>query len=187
MHSLKPITALGRDTARVDTIGTMTITERPDVALASVTARLNAEKKSATAFKKATGLAFPVAMASTTKSGMTAYWTGPNQCMLEAPFDSHETLAVDLASTLTGIASVTEQSDGWVRFDLAGTACHDVFERLCAVDTRNMDTGAVQRTTVEHLGSFVVNRGDNMFSITAPRSSADSLHHALILAAKSVA
>lgn len=187
MHSLKPITALGAETARIDTIGTITISERPDIALASVTARLGIETKAATAFKKTTGLTFPAPKSSTTKSGIAAYWTGPNQCMVEAPFDTHETLGVDLAADFAGIASVTEQSDGWVRFDLSGSDVHAVFERLCPVDTRNMDVGGVTRTSIEHLGSFVINRGDDTFSITAPRSSAGSLHHALILAAKSVA
>jgi sarcosine oxidase subunit gamma len=106
--------------------------------------------------------------------------------MVEAPFDTHELLAVDLAADLAGVASVTEQSDGWVRFDLAGLACHDVLERLCNADTRGMAKGASTRTSIEHLGCFLVCRGDNEFSMTGPRSSAQSLHHAITTAMISV-
>ncbi len=186
MHDLKPITALGGTEAQIDMIGDVTISECPDVSLTSVAARLGAEKTTGTAFKKALGLGFPKPMLSETKDGIIAFWTGPNQCFVEAPYATHETLAMDLATSLKNKASVTEQSDGWVRFDIDGADCFAILERCCAADTPTMPMGGVTRTILEHLGCFVLRRSDHHFSVYGPRSSAGSLHHALVAAARSV-
>lgn len=185
MHNLSPITALGNKTAQVDTIGTLTISECPDWALASVAARLGKEKTCATALKKAIGVAVPKPAESNTTKDITVFWTGPAQYFVEAPYASHELLSHDLAKQLSGTASVTEQSDGWVRFDLEGPNCSDVFERLCNLDTRAMDDGGVSRTSLEHLGCFILRRSANHYSAYGPRSSAGSMHHALITSAYS--
>ena len=186
MHSLKPITALGGTEAQIETIGSITISECPNWSLTSVSARLGAEKTTATAFKRALDIGFPKPMLSTTKNDITAFWTAPNQCFVEAPYTTHETLALELATSLDNKASVTEQSDGWVRFDLGGSDCFAVLERSCAADTPTMPMGGVTRTILEHLGCFVLRRSDHHFSIYGPRSSAGSLHHALVAAARSV-
>ncbi len=186
MHNLKAITALGGTEAQIDTIGTVTISECPDWSLSSVSARLGSEKTTNTAFKKALGIGFPKPMLSENKSGVTAFWTGANQCFVEAPYATHETLATTLATALKAKASVTEQSDGWVRFDVDGADCFAILERSCAADTPMMPIGGVTRVILEHLGCFVLRRSDHHFSVYGPRSSAGSLHHALVAAARSV-
>lgn len=186
MHSLKPITALGRTDAQIDVIGTLTIRECPNWSLASVSARLGAEKTTQTAFKKALGLEFPKPMESTQNGAVTAFWTGPDQCFVEAPFDSHETLCMTLVASLQERASVTEQSDGWVRFDIEELDCISLLERCCAVDTASLPMGGVARTIVEHLSCFILCRSEHHFSVYGPRSSAGSLHHGLTTAARSV-
>ena len=185
MHNLKPITALGATEAQIDAIGDVTISECPDWSLTSVSARLGAKKTAATAFKKALGIAFPKPMLSAAKDGVTVFWTGPNQCIVEAPYATHETLAIELATSLKAKASVTEQTDGWVRFDVDGSDCFAVLERSCAADTTMMPTGGVTRVILEHLGCFVLRRSNHHFSVYGPRSSAGSLHHALVAAARS--
>lgn len=185
MHNLIPITALGGTKAQVDTIGDLTIAECPDWALASVSARVGKTKTLATAFKKVMGIGLPKPAQSTTLSARTAFWVGPEQYFVEAPFGDVELLADTLAKALKNNASVTEQTDGWVRFDLNGPHCSDVFERLCGLDTRALKTGVVSRTILEHLGCFILRRADTHFSVFGPRSSAGSLHHALVASAKS--
>ncbi|MBL4751751.1 MAG: sarcosine oxidase subunit gamma [Amylibacter sp.] len=185
MHNLKAITALGGLKLQTDTIAGLTISECPNWAIASVAARRGCEKTNVTAFKKALGLAFPKPMQSTGKAGITAFWTGPNQCFVEAPIDSDEALPNRLADALKKTASVTEQTDGWVRFDLLGTGCSDVFERLCILDTRTLKKGMVSRTSLEHSGCFILCRASDHFSVYGPRSTAASIHHALVTAAKS--
>lgn len=185
MHSLEPITALGGNEAQIDTVGGLTITECPDWAIASVAARMGAEKTLATAFKKTMGITLPKPSKSTGKDKVTVFWTGPNQWFVEAPIASHELLADTLVTGLKQTASITEQTDGWVRFDLAGKGCSDVFERLCILDTRTMKKGAVARTSLEHSGCFILCRASAHFSVYGPRSTAASIHHALVTAAKS--
>lgn len=185
MHSLKAITALGENEAQVDIVHGLTITECPDWAIASVAARMGKEKSLATAFKKAMGMALPKPSKSIGEGGITVFWTGPNQYFVEAPIADNETLVDTLADALKRTASITEQTDGWVRFDVQGARCSDVFERLCILDTRAMTKGAVSRTTLEHSGCFILCRTHAYFSVYGPRSTAASLHHGLVTAAKS--
>ncbi len=185
MHNLKAITALGGHEAQVDTVHGLTITECPDWAIASVAARMGQEKQLGAAMKKALGITMPKPSKSAGKGGITVFWTGPNQYFVEAPIADNETLANTLADALKRTASVTEQTDGWVRFDVQGAGCSDVFERLCILDTRAMIKGTVSRTSLEHSGCFVMCRTHAYFSVYGPRSTAASIHHGLVTAAKS--
>ena len=82
-------------------------------------------------------------------------------------------------------ASITEQTDAWVRFDVSGNDLPSMFERLCAFDLRSHGTGSATRTVIDHLGCYIVIRGEALLSVIGPRSSARSLHHALVVAAQS--
>ncbi len=186
MHDLTPLTALGGTTARIDTYDGLQISECPGWALASVAARLGRERDMAAAAQAFLGLALPGVAQFAAQDPFGVFWTGPDQWMIEAPHDSHETLAAQVKAALGDTASVTEQTDGWVRFDLIGPRCHDVLERLCNADSRAMATGAATRTRLEHLGCFLICRvRDSHFSVLGPRSSAGSIHHALVTAADS--
>ena len=116
----------------------------------------------------------------------SAFWMGPDQWMVEAPLATHEDLSRQIAAQANGAASVTEQTDAWCRFDLKGERLADVFERLCAADLRRFTGGEAVRTTIEHLGCFLICRSHGLVSVIGPRSSAESLHHALLTALKVV-
>lgn len=185
MHSLSPSTALGGDEPRVDNIGSITITEVPFVAIASVAARLGGEKATATALKSYIGAAAPDAGKSLGKAPLLAFWTGPDQWMVTAPMETHELIADDLTAKVKGKASITEQSGAWVQFDVEGDGKVDMFERLSALPIRNMVAGDANRTRIEQLGCFVLHHGEKI-SILGPRASTGSLHHALLAAATSI-
>lgn len=191
MHSLSPLTALGSDTPRIDEFDGVTLTEVADKALASIALRHGKKSAFGRACKTATGMAPPSAGTFTTSDvasgtvtgGITLMATGLDQWMAAAAIDSHELLAAHLASTLKATASVTEQNDGWVWFDLDGPQCVPVFERLCAANSRAMTSGDITRTAIDHLGCFVLcHEAGTRFSVLGPRSSAQSLHHAIITA-----
>ncbi len=185
MHDLTPITALGGLAPQVDTHGGVTCTEVPDVALASYAARLGQEKLAQAALKKVLGAAVPD-VARLVEAELAAFWMGPDQWMIEAPLARHETLAEDLANAARGVASVTEQTDAWTRFDLTGDRLETVLELLCQMNIRAMRAGDAHRGSIHHLGCFVICRGAEHFSIYGPRASAGSLHHALVSEMKSV-
>jgi len=186
VHDLVPLTALGATEAQIDEFDGLTLREVPGIALASVAMRLGKARGFSRAFKKASGVAPPDAGSSAGDGPITAMWIGPDQWMLEAPSASHEDLAAQLGAVLKDNASVTEQNDGWARFDLEGPNCVSVLERLCATDSATMNAGAVTRTAVEHLGCFLLCRAaQTHYSIFCPRSGAGSLHHAIVTAAVS--
>ncbi len=186
MHSLRPLTALGSDQARIDEFDGITVTEVPDVALASLAMRHGKKAGFNRACKTATGVAPPAPGSFANAGKMTVMSIGLDQWMVLAPHQTHETLATQLASTMKANASVTEQNDGWVCFDLTGPACVAVFERLCAANIRAMTAGSITRTAIEHLGCFLLcHKAGTQFRVIGPRSSAASLHHALITAVKS--
>lgn len=184
-HTLTPLTPLGGTAPCVDTIGPVTVTEVIDVALASVAARLGSEDATHATLADIIGEAAP---APSRHGGgtLSAFWTGPDQWMVEAPFDTHEELARTLTEKFGNTtASITEQTDAWCRFDLTGDDLPRALELLCNADTESWTGGEVQRCTLEHLGCFVLCRNPAHFSVIGPRSSAGSLHHALETACRS--
>lgn len=172
---------------RTDTIGALTISEVTDMALASVTCRKEQADRFAAEAAALFGIDLPEPGHWAAGKVYGLIWTGPEQWFAEAPFASHEDIAALVKAGLGDTASVTEQTDGWVRFDVQGNTVVDLMERLCPVPSRRMQTGTATRTIVEHMGCIVVCRETaRRFSLLAPRSFAGSLHHALCAAAKSV-
>ena len=183
---LIPRTPLGGAEPRIDRIGAVTITERVDMALASLACRLGRETPFTEAARQLFGLELPAPERVTANGDWTALWTGPQQWLIEAPFATHEDIAAILKTGFGDTASITEQTDGWVRFDLTGPEVWAVLERLTPIDTRKMREDSIRRSVLEHLGCFVIRRAGG-FSVLGPRSSARSLHHALAAAARSIA
>lgn len=188
MHSLAALTPLGSPLPKTEQIGTLEISEITDRALASVTQRMGKDQAFATA---ATAIfataALPPPGEWQQAEVYSLIWTGPDQWFIEAPFASHEDIAQILKAGLGGSASVTEQTDGWVRFDVQGARVVDLLERLCPAPSRRMQTGAATRTLLEHMGCLLICRETaRHFSLLAPRSYAKSLAHALTAAARSL-
>ena len=187
MHDLQPITALWGASPVVKRFEGLTISECPDWALASLHARRGKEDACATAAANFLGFALPPVAQSASQGVFTAFWAGPQQWMIEAPHASHEDLASQVVQAVGENASVTEQNDAWVRFDLEGPRCADVLERLSNADTRTMEQGHATRTQIEAMGVFLICRSKGThFSVIAPRSSAESMHDALLTATRSV-
>ncbi|ATG37688.1 Sarcosine oxidase gamma subunit (plasmid) [Phaeobacter piscinae] len=187
MHKLAPLSPLGSDTPRVDTIGNLTVSEVTDRALASVAARKDQEPALRAALAEAYEMELPEVGGSSQAGTLSVFWTGPDQWMVSGPYDQHELLARDLKQVAGATASVVEQTDGWCRFDVAGAALCDLFERLSNAPVRDMKPGCVIRGTLEHLGVFLWRLDEDRMAVLGPRSSAASLHHALITAARSIA
>lgn len=185
MASLMAMTALGRREPTTVTHGPLTISERTDVALASVAAR---KGRMADVAKAAQGAGVPLPGPATHSQGTpySSFWVAPEMWFVEAPFASHELVADLLKAALGDGASITEQTDAWVAFDLVAPDLALILERLCNVDFRSVPNGYATRTVMEHLGVYLVKHGPGTARIYGPRSSAESLLHALETAAASV-
>lgn len=186
MHDLQPFNALGGRVPQRADIGTVTLREMPNLALASVAARMGHDTTCEAKLTDLLGTASPGPGRATLGHPFDALWLGPDQWMISAPHDTHEDLADHLKSTFGPSASVTEQSDAWVCLDLIGPGADAVLERLCNLDIRQMDQGHANRTTIDHLGCLVVRRATiDGLRILGPRSSAASLFHAIETAMRS--
>ena len=178
-HRLTPRTPLGNTSPQTDTIGPVTITENTGIALASLAIRRGC---GADVAKAAASL--NLTLPSPGHASDNAMWLAPDQWMLEALHATHEDILAYLKPAFGDAASITEQTDAWVRFDLFGPDLPTMFDLLCNLDTRAMQPGHATRTVIDHLGCYVICRSAG-FTILGPRSSARSLHHALITAARS--
>lgn len=181
------ITPLGSNAARHDVIGSFEIAEITDLALASYAARLGQEERASQHLAGFIGDKTPQPGRLFQASEKGAFWIGPDQWMVFAPYRSHENLATLLQVECAGSASITEQSDAWCCFELSGGDLSIVFERLCAADIRGCTGGEAIRTIMEHLGCFLLVVRSDLVRVIGPRSSASSLHHALITALNAVA
>jgi sarcosine oxidase subunit gamma len=186
VHSLTPITSLGGQTPQVDIFPTAICTEITDLALASVSARVGSEAACLKHMKALLKAEAPGPGKSQMGKMETAVWIGPDAWMIGAPFQTHEDIADQLKTRFKKTASVVEQTDAWCGFDLTGDALAPVMELLCNINMRTLQPGDAHRTTIHHLGCFVIcGAPDSFIRILGPRASAGSLHHAITTAMKS--
>lgn len=183
---MRPVTALGGDAAVDVKIGTYRIAERFDVALASVAVRRGRDADVAFA-ATAAGLPLPAPARAASLERFGAFWVTPEMWFVEAPMVVHDDLARDLKTIFSDAASVTEQTDAWVRFDVSALDLSPLFERLSNVDLAAAPVGFASRTVIDHLGCYLIKRAAGEVTLYGPRSSAASLLHALEVAATSVA
>jgi len=82
-----------------------------------------------------------------------------------------------LVSTLAGVASVVEQSDGLAVLALSGPALPATFEKGFQIDLRAFANDDCAVTSVNHLGATIWKTGDAGFEIAIFRSFAGSFLH----------
>ncbi|MFC3060123.1 sarcosine oxidase subunit gamma [Paenirhodobacter populi] len=180
MPDLTPLTALGQTAPMVLTRGALTVTEHPALALASLA--LGRGAVAPCPF----GVQLPEPGLWAAGQGIAAFWTGPNQWMIEAEGRAEEDFARDLTVHAPG-CSVTEQTDGWVCYEITSskgaTPILNLLEKLVNIDVASFGPGRATRTGLEHMSVFVIRRAEDRLAILGMRSSAASLWHAIGTAA----
>ncbi|MCW1920660.1 sarcosine oxidase subunit gamma [Rhodobacter sp. KR11] len=182
---MKPLTALGASAPLRKSLGPWELVERVDVALASVAPRRGREGEVARA-----DVPVPAVAASVQGDPWSSFWLTPDMFMVEAPFASHEDIRAHLLGIYGDAASVTEQTDAWVRFDLLGPGLERLMAKLCNVDVVAAPEGYATRTVIEHMGCYLIKRApssEGAVTLYGARSMAGSLLHAITLAAGTVA
>ncbi|MER8524529.1 sarcosine oxidase subunit gamma [Mesorhizobium sp. M1076] len=181
MSDLRPITALGAALPRLALFGALEIRENAGLALASLALRFGTVEP--TPF----GLTLPGPGRWVAGQGVAALWTGPDQWMIEYQGRAELDFAAELKQCAPG-CSVTEQTDGWVAFEIvsrAGTRpVEALLSKLVNIDLADFGPGRVTRTGLEHMSCLVIRRSDAHVAVLGARSSAGSLWHALETAAK---
>ncbi|MFH5774795.1 sarcosine oxidase subunit gamma [Paracoccus sp. NGMCC 1.201697] len=176
MTDLQPICALGAPTPRTARFGGLSLAENSDLALASVALRRGGS---------APALPQPGPGEWVEADGIAAFWTGPEQWMVEGPGRAETDFAAEIATRAPG-ASVTEQTDGFVAFEAEGPApaIVQLLERLVNVDAGRFGPGSATRTGFHHMSIFVIRRAENRLAILGMRSAAGTIWHGLAEAAE---
>ncbi|SFJ70807.1 sarcosine oxidase subunit gamma [Celeribacter neptunius] len=182
---LTPITALGGTVARSESFGALSLSENAGLGLASLSLRKSAEKGQEA--PQVFGLPLPGVGKATAMGAYGAFWTGRDQWMIEAQGKGE----VDFAAMLKSEApdcSVTEQTDGFVAFEIASANGAGPLEALMAklvnLDPKAFGPGQVTRTGLEHMTVFLIRRAEDRLAVIGMRTLAGSLWHALSVAAR---
>lgn len=180
--SLQTTTPLGGEAPRSKTYGAVTIIERTDIAIASLTRRRGATDEEASVM----GLLLPAPGELTSAGGLTAFWSAPDQWMILKEGGPDFNFASEVKAAAPN-ASVTEQTDGFVVIDLisndAAAPLQKLLEKLVNLDPERLAPGCATRTLLEHLSVFLVRHSQTRLTVFAMRSAAQSLWHALTAAA----
>ncbi|RMF34136.1 MAG: sarcosine oxidase subunit gamma [Alphaproteobacteria bacterium] len=131
----------------------------------------------------ALGLDLPADGSSATGPAGRLVWAGRRAWLLFA-----EVAPEGLAERLSGLAAVTDLSDGYAGLSLSGENARAVLARLCPLDLagESFADGAAARSLIGHIGVHLIRNGE-AFEILALRSYASSLLHDVTTAMRSVA
>lgn len=180
MPDLEPITALGGGAAYAVTHGAFTIVENADLALASLALRRGSIAPAPF------GLTLPGQSKWASRGEVAAFWTGPDQWLLEGQGRAETDFAAEVVAQCPG-CSVTEQTDGFVGFEIRSVAGEApilaLMAKLVNLDPSRFGPGAASRTSLEHTSVFVIRRAPDHLAVLGMRSSAGTLRHALETAA----
>ena len=173
MTDLTPICALGAPRPQSRRFGALSLTEETDLGLASLALRRDAVAPDL-------GLDLPGPGCRVQGPDLAAFWTGPDQWMVEFPGGAARDVAAELAVRAPG-CSVTEQTDGFVAFDIQGPALALValLEKLVNVDPARFGPGSATRTGFHHMSIFVLRRAADRLAILGMRSAAGTIWHGL--------
>ncbi|MGE3371445.1 MAG: sarcosine oxidase subunit gamma [Rhizobiaceae bacterium] len=176
MTDLTPITALGAAAPADHRLGRLRITENTQLALASLALHRGAMQPAPM------GLNLPGPGYWAAGQGVAAFWSGPDQWMIETEGRAGEDFAVILAGEAPD-CSVTEQTDGWAAFeivsDAGGAPIRALMEKLVNLDAERFVPGSATRTNLHHMGVFLIRRAEDRLAIFGMRSFAGALWHVL--------
>ena len=184
MTDLIPLTALGATDLRTERFGALTIAENDSYGLASLTLRKG--QNAPTPF----GLTLPKAGFAAQSGSTSAIWTGPDQWMIVGAGQGQTDFAAQVHPQAPN-CSVTEQTDGFVCFDIrsdaGGMPIAALISKLVNLPPDTYAEGRATRTALEHMTVFLHRREEGHLSILGLRSYAGSLWHALVTAAERLA
>ena len=132
------------------------------------------------------GMSPPRTPARVANGDVAIVWSGRGQWLLMQPHDART--ATDLAQTLAGLASLTDQSDARVHLRLAGPDVRNALAKLVMLDLHpaGFPVGAAAMTVLAHMPVHIwrLPDGDSAtFVVAGPQSYATSLWHHIVTAA----
>ena len=87
----------------------------------------------------------------------------------------------DLTSTFDGLASITDQTGGWLSFKISGKGSIHLFEKLITINLENFNEGNVIRTSISKINCFVFcKKKAETYYIICPVSFSNAMKSRLI-------
>jgi methylglutamate dehydrogenase subunit D len=167
----------------------VTAVVREGLGLATVLVRKGASQQLAERVRKHFDLELPGASRRAAASDVAFAATGPGAWLAMSERGANE-FAARLMADLDGLASVSDQSDGYLLIRLTGARVRDALAKLVPIDVhpRAFEPGDVASTVASHIGVTLWRLADEpdaapVFEIMMFRSLARSFWHALAEAA----
>lgn len=183
MTDLVPMTALGGVETAHRTFGPLELSEIGTTGLASLALH------QATTRASILGLELPAPGKWASAGEISAFWTGPNQWMIEGEGRGADDFVRYLKTDVLQ-GALTEQTDGWVVFEIRSLANDRalvrLMEKLFNIDLAWFEAGSATRTGLEHMSVFVIRKAPDRLVVMGMRSAAGSIWHALEIAASRV-
>ncbi|MBS0244715.1 MAG: sarcosine oxidase subunit gamma [Proteobacteria bacterium] len=174
----------GRHGRRQGPAGVAVAESRP-LAIATIIARRGEENSLAARLDSEFGLALPPPRRSSASPNLTLASTGPGRWLAFSHLPS-PSFATDLATRLTGLATVTDQSHALALLRLSGPRVRDALAKGFPLDLhpRAFATGDVAQTVVSHITAGIRQVWDEpAYEIWVARSFAASFWHWLVASA----
>lgn len=153
-----------------------------DLAIVSIALPLGGEAAAEKAIKTAYGAALPAPGKSALSKDGTARLVRLSPDAAFVVFQ-HATPDAEphVAGKLKGAAYTTDQTDVWSALEISGAKARTALERICPIDLHPdaFADGDAARTTMEHLGTFIIRTGNDTFLLMSGSSSAKSFLHAV--------
>lgn len=127
-------------------------------------------------FKKFFGFTVPEIAKFKLNDNSIALWSRTKSYIILTDFNLD-----DLTSTFDGLASITDQTGGWLSFKISGKGSIYLFEKLITINLENFNEGNVIRTSISKINCFVFcMKKDETYYIICPVSFSNAMKSRLI-------
>ncbi len=163
----------------------VTVEEVPEIELIQVMARRGCWAATAKAAKKLFGIEPPSAPEAIVGKGATLIWSGPDQFMVLAMNSQGAEQQDKLRKAVSGIASLSDQSDGRCLIRISGPRARDALAKFCSLDLHDAAfvAGTAATTSIDHTSVNLWRGADGaapVYYFLVFSSFADSLWHTIV-------
>ena len=127
-------------------------------------------------FKKFFGFTVPEIAKFKLNDNSIALWSRTKSYIILTDFNLD-----NLTSTFDGLASITDQTGGWLSFKISGKGSIHLFEKLITINLENFNKGNVIRTSISKINCFVFcKKKAKTYYIICPVSFSNAMKSRLI-------
>lgn len=180
MSALAGLATAGQRIGRRDGSPGVTVMERVGLRIFSLQSRRGQLAELSAKFQAATGLSLPMEPKRFDGENFSVVWTAPEQWLV---MTGSAASASKLTNELSGLASVTDQSDSRAVIEVSGSKVHEMLAKGVMIDLHPtvFHPGDTAVTTVAHIGSQVTKlSAQPVFEILVPRSFVESFWDFLV-------